>query len=191
MIILAHCLLHIAFSFYIYLMWCSRMSIKAYKDLDLVIRAAKPDDAQTILQFIKELACFERAEHEVVATVGDIEQSLSAEHATLHGIIAEKAGKAIGFGIYFYNYSTWQGRHGIYLEDLYVTPDHRGKGVGKQLLKYLAKKAVAENCGRFEWSVLDWNQSAIDVYESLGARSKAEWLGYRLSGEALQQFANS
>ena len=96
----------------------------------------------------------------------------------------------IGFALYFYNFSTWLGRHGLYLEDLYVTPEHRGKGAGKALLQHLAGIAVAEGCGRFEWSVLDWNQPAIDFYESMGAKPQSEWVGYRLTGEALQALAS-
>ena len=96
----------------------------------------------------------------------------------------------IGFALYFYNFSTWLGRHGLYLEDLYVTPEHRGKGAGKALLKHLARIAVAEGCGRFEWSVLDWNQPAIDFYESMGAKPQSEWVGYRLTGDALRALAS-
>ncbi|WP_312361104.1 GNAT family N-acetyltransferase, partial [Stutzerimonas balearica] len=94
-----------------------------------------------------------------------------------------------GYAVYFFNYSTWLGKHGLYLEDLYVTPQQRGVGAGKALLRYLAKLAVARGCGRFEWSVLDWNQPAIDFYESIGARPQNEWIGYRLAGDALSEFA--
>ncbi|RDV24239.1 GNAT family N-acetyltransferase [Alteromonas aestuariivivens] len=155
----------------------------------LHIRPATPEDAGQILDFILELAIYEKARHEVEATVEDIKASLFAPNATAHCVICEESGQAIGFAVYFYNYSTWQGRNGVYLEDLYVSQQHRGKGAGKALLHYLANHAVEHNCGRFEWSVLDWNTPAIEFYQSLGAKPKDEWIGYRLSGDALNQFA--
>lgn len=97
---------------------------------------------------------------------------------------------AVGYGVYFYNYSTWLAKNGLYLEDLYVAPPYRKIGAGKAILKYLAQQAVAKNCGRFEWCVLDWNQPAIDFYQSIGAEPQDEWIIYRLSGEALENFAN-
>jgi GNAT superfamily N-acetyltransferase len=98
-------------------------------------------------------------------------------------------GKPIGYAVYFYSYSTWLGRNGIYLEDLYVTPEHRGIGAGRDLLRHLAQEAVANGCGRLEWSVLDWNTPAIDFYRSIGALPQDEWVRYRLAGDALQNFA--
>ncbi len=157
--------------------------------MSLSIRQATADDSQQILTFITELAIFEKAEDEVEASVEDIKRTLFSDKATAHCVICEEQGSPIGFAVFFYNYSTWQGKNGVYLEDLYVTPDARGKGAGKALLKYLAKHAVDNNCGRFEWSVLDWNQPAIDFYESFGAKAKSEWLGYRLSGKELEEFA--
>ncbi|MCW8107857.1 GNAT family N-acetyltransferase [Alteromonas ponticola] len=159
--------------------------------MTLSIRPATAEDAGIVHQFITELAIFEKAEDEVEASVDDIKKSLFSTTATAHCIICENDGIPIGFAVYFYNYSTWQGKNGVYLEDLYVTPDARGKGAGKALLKHLAKHAVDNDCGRFEWSVLDWNQPAIDFYESFGAKAKSEWLGYRLSGEELKTFAAS
>ena len=97
----------------------------------------------------------------------------------------------VGFAVYFFNYSTWLGRNGLYLEDLYVSPGYRGKGAGKHLLAYLAKEAVEGDCGRFEWRVLDWNKPSIDFYESLGAKPQSEWIGYRLSGSALENLART
>ncbi|WP_028301099.1 GNAT family N-acetyltransferase [Oceanospirillum beijerinckii] len=158
---------------------------------ELNIRAATIADAQQIMQFIIELAEYEKARDEVKASVKDIEQSLFSGSATAKALICEKDGQAIGFAVYFYNYSTWLGCNGIYLEDLYITPSSRGSGAGKALLKYLAKKAVDENCGRFEWSVLDWNTPAIEFYESFGAKALNEWVGYRLTGKALKAFAES
>ena len=96
----------------------------------------------------------------------------------------------VGYAVYFYNYSTWLGKKGIWLEDVYVTPEFRGRGAGKALLKHIASIAVRENCGRFEWSVLDWNRPSIDFYESLGARPQSEWITYRMSGEALGEFGS-
>ncbi|TBR43549.1 GNAT family N-acetyltransferase [Marinomonas agarivorans] len=157
----------------------------------LVIRDAVMTDARTILTFIKDLATYEKAADQVIATEQDIADSLFGVGANIKGVICELDGVPIGFAIYFYNYSTWQGKKGIYLEDLYVTPESRGVGAGKALLKHLASQAITEGCGRFEWSVLDWNEPAIQFYESIGAKQKSEWLGYQLSGSALQDFALS
>lgn len=156
---------------------------------ELSIRPAVIADCQQILNFITELAIYEKAEHEVKATVAHLETTLFGDNATAHCLMCENASGPVGFAVYFYNYSTWQGQNGIYLEDLYVSPNHRGSGAGKALLKYLAKLAVTENCGRFEWSVLDWNTPAIEFYEAIGAKPKSEWVGYRLDGDALKSFA--
>lgn len=157
----------------------------------LSIRPAVISDCQQILDFITELAIYEKAEHEVESTEADLEKTLFGTDATAHCIICENESGAIGFAVYFFNYSTWQGRNGLYLEDLYVTQSARGTGAGKALLKHLAKLAVDNHCGRFEWSVLDWNTPAINFYDSLGAKPKSEWLGYRLDGEALKSLAAS
>lgn len=153
------------------------------------IRPATPDDAELILRFITELAIYEKAEHEVKTDAAGIENSLFAEGSTAHGLICELDGQPIGYAVYFFNYSTWLGRYGLYLEDLYVSPEARGRGAGKAMLRHLAQLAVARGCGRFEWSVLDWNKPAIDFYESFGARPQSEWVGYRLTGQALLDFA--
>jgi GNAT superfamily N-acetyltransferase len=157
--------------------------------MSLNIRPASRDDAALILRFITELAIYERAEHEVKTDVAGIESSLFAEGASASALICERDGQPIGYAVYFFNYSTWLGRNGLYLEDLYVTPEARGTGAGKALLQYLARLAVSRGCGRFEWSVLDWNEPAIQFYESLGARPQDEWTTYRLTGEALQALA--
>lgn len=146
----------------------------------LHIRPANLTDAPQILNFVMELARYEKAEHEVIATQQDIEKSIFGEKASAYALICEHAGTAIGFAVYFFNYSTWQGKNGLYLEDLYVTPSARGMGAGKALFKELAQIAKANDCGRFEWSVLDWNTPAIEFYEAMGAKAKSEWLGYRL-----------
>lgn len=153
------------------------------------IRPATPDDAELILRFITELAIYEKAEHEVKTDAAGIRDSLFAEGSTAHGLICENDGQPIGYAVYFFNYSTWLGKHGLYLEDLYVSPETRGLGAGKALLRHLAQLAVARGCGRFEWSVLDWNTPAIDFYESFGARPQSEWTTYRLTGQALLDFA--
>jgi len=157
----------------------------------ITIRQAVVTDAPLILKFVTELAVYEKAESEVIATVGDIEATIFNDEFNTDAIICEKDGEPIGFAVYFLNYSTWQGKHGLYLEDLYVSPEHRGSGAGKVLLKHLAKFAVSKSCGRFEWSVLDWNEPAIKFYQSIGAKPKDEWIGYRLSGEALETFGRS
>ena len=135
-----------------------------------------------ILKFITELAIYEKAEDEVLATEADIRKSLFSDLSTVHAVICEVESRPIGFAIYFFNYSTWLGKYGLYLEDLYVSPENRGTGAGKALLKHLAQLAIDNNCGRFEWSVLDWNEPAIKFYQSIGAKPQNEWVGYRLAG---------
>lgn len=157
--------------------------------MSLHIRPATPDDAELILRFITELAIYEKAEHEVKTDAAGIRDSLFADGSTAHGLICEHNGQPIGYAVYFFNYSTWLGKHGLYLEDLYVSPEARGLGAGKALLRHLAQLAVARDCGRFEWSVLDWNTPAIDFYQSFGARPQSEWTTYRLTGQALLDFA--
>jgi GNAT superfamily N-acetyltransferase len=157
--------------------------------LTLSIRPARAEDAQQILDFIIELAIYEKAGHEVIASVEDIRRTLFAENAPSRALICLKDDRPIGYAVYFYSYSTWLGRNGIYLEDLYITPDQRGSGAGRRLLREIAREARANDCGRLEWSVLDWNQPAIDFYRSIGALPQDEWVRYRLDGEALQRFA--
>lgn len=157
--------------------------------MSLTIRPATADDAELILRFITELAIYEKAEHEVKTDAAGIRDSLFADGSTAHGLICEHNGQPIGYAVYFFNYSTWLGKHGLYLEDLYISPEARGLGAGKALLRHLAQLAVARDCGRFEWSVLDWNTPAIDFYQSFGARPQSEWTTYRLTGQALLDFA--
>nr|WP_315481122.1 GNAT family N-acetyltransferase [uncultured Undibacterium sp.] len=159
--------------------------------MSISIRKAIPADAATIHGFIVELAVYEKAEHEVKASIAEIESSVFSANSPAKALICELNGVAIGFAVYFYNYSTWQGKKGLYLEDLYVSPKHRGLGAGKFLLRHLAQIAVDEGCGRFEWSVLDWNQPAIDFYNAVGAKAQAEWVKYRLAGDDLLNFANT
>ncbi|WP_028693966.1 GNAT family N-acetyltransferase [Pseudomonas cremoricolorata] len=157
--------------------------------MSVSIRPAQRSDAAQILAFIIELAEYERARHEVIASVADIERSLFDEGGNACSLICERDGVAIGYAVYFYSYSTWLGRRGIYLEDLYITPEQRGAGAGRDLLRHIAQEAVANDCGRLEWSVLDWNAPAIGFYQSLGAAPQDEWIKYRLEGERLHAFA--
>jgi len=159
--------------------------------VQLTIRPATVADAGLILRFIRELAVYEKAGSSVQADEAGIAASLFGPDASARALVCEAGGEAIGYAVYFYNYSTWLGRKGIYLEDLYITPAHRGSGAGRALLKHIARQAVAEGCGRFEWSVLDWNAPAIAFYVAAGARPQDEWTVYRLEGEALQTFAAS
>ncbi len=159
--------------------------------MPLKIREAIPADSQTIFDFIMEIAIYEELPNEVKTTVEQTREAIFAPNATVKALICEEDGKAIGYAVYFYNYSTWLGKNGIYLEDLYVSESKRKRGAGKALLKYLAQKAIEEDCGRFEWSCLDWNTPSREFYESFGAVAKTEWIGYRLEGLALEKFANS
>lgn len=158
---------------------------------NMTIRPASAGDAALILRFITDLAIYEKAEDEVEATEDDIRCSLFGPDSTAHALICEIDSSPAGFAVYFFNYSTWLGKNGLYLEDLYVAPAFRGVGAGKAVLKHLARIAVANDCGRFEWSVLDWNEPAIRFYESLGAKPQDEWVPYRLAGQALVDLAES
>ncbi|AJX33712.1 GNAT family N-acetyltransferase [Burkholderia oklahomensis] len=158
--------------------------------MNIRIRAAAAGDAALILRFIKELAIYEEAEDQVVATVESIEASLFRGASPACALICEVDGEPAGFAVYFFSYSTWLGRQGLYLEDLYVSPRFRGAGAGKRLLHALARIAVDNGCGRFEWSVLDWNEPAIRFYEGIGASAQSEWVRYRLAGDALRAFAS-
>ncbi|XQF94386.1 N-acetyltransferase family protein (plasmid) [Pseudoalteromonas espejiana] len=157
---------------------------------NVIIRDANISDAQTILQFITELAIYEKEPDAVKTDEQAIIKTLFSEGARAHSIICLENDKPIGFAVYFYNYSTWLGKNGLYLEDLYVSPDSRGKGAGKLIMKHLANKAITNDCGRFEWVVLDWNKPAIDFYDSIGAKAQNEWIIYRLTGQQLHDFAN-
>jgi len=158
---------------------------------ELLIRNASADDSALIFTFIRELAQYEKAEHEVLADEEQIRSSLFGPESTTHALVCEKEHSPVGFAVYFFSYSTWLGKHGLYLEDLYITPSARGTGAGKTLLKHLAQIAVQRGCGRFEWGVLDWNEPAIRFYESFGAKAHPEWVKYRLSGQALIHFAET
>jgi GNAT superfamily N-acetyltransferase len=155
----------------------------------LQIRAAHSGDVATVLALIRELAEYENEAASAQATAEDLLRDGFGEQPRFHCLLAEWEGKAAGLALYFFNYSTWKGRAGIFLDDLFVRPEFRGRGIGKALLVEVARIAVARNCGRYEWLVLDWNTSAIDFYESLGARRMRQWVPVRVEGKALLQLA--
>ena len=154
-----------------------------------MIRFATPADIDTILALVRELADYERAADQVRATPDLLHEALFGPRPAAEALIAEAAGAPVGLALFFHNFSTWTGRRGLYLEDLYVTPPARGQGLGKALLKRLAEIAVARGCARFEWAVLDWNRPAIDFYQAMGAEMMAEWRICRVTGEALAALA--
>ncbi len=153
------------------------------------IRPATEADLGVIETLIRALAEYERMRDEVVMDAALLRRNLFGERRFAEVLIAEENSEAAGFALFFHNFSTFVGRPGIYLEDLFVKPEHRGKGYGKALLRRLAEIAVERECGRLEWAVLDWNEPAIGFYQSLGARPNTEWTVYRLAGEALETLA--
>lgn len=156
----------------------------------LTIRSATPQDTPLILQLIRELAEYEKLARAVVATEEQLRENLFGDMPQAEVLIAEWNGEAAGFALFFHNFSTFLGKRGLYLEDLFVRPERRGHGIGKALLKQLAKIAVERDCGRFEWAVLDWNTAARDFYVSLGAQSVPEWDIFRVTGDALLLLAD-
>ena len=152
------------------------------------IRAARPDEAGVVLDLICQLAVYERCENDVVADEATLRQSLFVERSA-EVVFAEEDGIVVGFALFFHNFSTFVGRKGMYLEDLFVIPEKRGLGYGKALLKYVARLAVERNCGRMEWICLDWNESALEIYRSIGAVPMSDWTVQRLDGQALKSFA--
>ncbi len=157
---------------------------------DLLIKSATIEDVPLILSFIKKLAEYEKLLDAVVATEEDLREVLFGERRYAETVIAYENENPVGFALFFHNFSTFVGKPGIYLEDLFVDSEHRGKGFGKALLAHLAKLAQERNCGRLEWAVLNWNQPSIEFYESLGAKPMNEWTVYRLTGAALENLAN-
>ena len=154
------------------------------------IRPARPDEAGLVLDFIKRLAVYEKCADDVVADEATLRHSLFVEHAA-EVVFAEEDGTVVGFALFFQNFSTFVGRKGMYLEDLFVLPEKRGRGYGKALLKYVSRVAVERNCGRMEWICLDWNESALSIYRSMGAEPLSEWTVQRLDEQALKRFAES
>ena len=157
--------------------------------MQLKIRDAVQADLPKILQFIKDLAEYEKAPNEVVLSISDLEQSLFGANPQVCCLIAELGNEVTGFAVWHLNYSTWLGKHGIYLEDLYVDPKYRGQGHGKALLRKLAQICVERGYKRLQWWVLDWNQSAIDFYKSIGAEPMDQWTVFRVSGSSLEKLA--
>jgi GNAT superfamily N-acetyltransferase len=149
------------------------------------VREARESDLERIRELIVDLAAYERAAHEVKTTTEQLRAALFGRQPAAYALVAESDQEVVGFALYFRNFSTWEGVHGLYLEDLYVMPKYRGSGLGKALLMALAGLAVERGYARLEWAVLDWNQSAIDFYRSLGAVAMDEWTVYRLNGKAL------
>jgi GNAT superfamily N-acetyltransferase len=157
----------------------------ARRDGPVVVRDAVPDDVDKLVDLVRQLARYERSEEAAQATREDFRRALFCPGPQVFALVADLAGAVIGMAIYFVSFSTWTGRHGLYLEDLFVVPEHRSRGVGRALLGALAARAVDRGCARLEWAVLDWNQPAIDFYHSLGAVAQDEWTTFRLSGAAL------
>jgi GNAT superfamily N-acetyltransferase len=153
------------------------------------LRSAARDDVPVIAELIRGLARFEKLEQEVVMTEELLAAGLFGERPYAEVVLAEDDGRPVGFALFFHNFSTFLGRPGIYLEDLFVLPEQRGHGIGRMLLAHLASLAVERGCGRMEWAVLDWNRDAIKFYERLGARPNSDWTVYRLTGEALAGLA--
>ena len=153
------------------------------------IESATRADVPEILSFIRALAEYEHLSADVVATEDGLRESLFGQHPCGEVVFARDGGVRVGFALFFHTYSTFLGRKGLYLEDLFVKPEHRGRGYGKALLQHLANVAIERGCGRFEWAVLHWNAPAIGFYEKLGARAMNEWTVYRVTGAALQALA--
>jgi GNAT superfamily N-acetyltransferase len=172
------------------------MSITSFKKRrqsmsKIIVRKAAIEDTNLLLRFIYELAREEKAEHEVKTDKNQIVKTLFGKNATTHAVICESDKVPIGHAVYFFNHSTWQGKNGLYIEDLYICPEYRNLGAGKQIIKHLSCLALEKDCGRVEWSVLNWNKPAIRFYESLGASPQDEWIRYRLSKNSLKEIAAS
>jgi len=157
---------------------------------DFEIRPGTPDDASLILSFIKELADYEKMSDEVVADEDLINEHLFGKRKSAEVVIGYYKNEPVGFALFFHNFSTFLGRPGLYLEDLFVRKEMRGKGFGKALLKHLAHLAVKRNCGRMEWAVLNWNEPSIQFYKSLGAKPMDDWTVYRVTGKALKELGS-
>ena len=155
----------------------------------ITIRPAAADEMPLVLEFIRELAVYERLEHELVATIADLAAALTGPRPFAEVVFACLDGSPVGFALFFHNFSTLRGRPGIYLEDLFVRPEKRGHGIGKRLLAWLARTALERGCARLEWAVLDWNAPSIAFYRSVGAVAHDEWTTMRVSGAALERLA--
>ena len=153
------------------------------------VRRIRPEDVPAVVGLVRELAEYERSAHEVRLTEEQLTTSLFGDSPALFGLVAEEDGELAGMALWFLNFSTWRGTHGIYLEDLYVRPDHRGRGYGKELLRTLAELCVERGYSRLEWAVLDWNAPSIEFYKAHGAVPMDEWTVFRLTDDALREFA--
>jgi len=158
---------------------------------EITLRPATPNDVSVLFHLIQALAEYEKLTHAVTGSAEALEEHLFSAQPYVEAIIAEVQGKAAGFALFFHNYSTFLTQPGIYLEDLFVLPEHRRKGIGKALIKYLAQLAVERGCGRLEWSVLDWNEPAIAFYDRMGASILPDWRICRVSGDAIASIANT
>ena len=165
--------------------------MSANTDETITIRPATRDDVPLVLQFIRDLAVYERLEHEVSASEAQLREALFGERRYAEVVFACSSTQPVGFALFFHNFSTFKGQAGIYLEDLFVVPEARGRGVGKRLLAHLARTAVERRCARLEWAVLDWNAPSIGFYRSLGAVAMDEWTTFRLTDEPLALLAGS
>jgi GNAT superfamily N-acetyltransferase len=157
--------------------------------MSLCIRFAGPEDADTIYQLVVALADYEREPDAVACSAHDLRGQLASEQPPFECLLAEEDGEARGFALFFHNYSTWRGKRGVYLEDLFVPPQHRGRGIGKRLLVELARITCARGCARLEWAVLDWNTPAIAFYQSLGAKRLEDWMLFRIADAELEALA--
>jgi GNAT superfamily N-acetyltransferase len=155
----------------------------------MTVRSIRPDDVPAVVGLVRELAEYERALHEVRLTEEQLTGCLFGDSPALFGHVAEDEGSVVGVALWFLNFSTWRGTHGVYLEDLFVQPQHRGKGLGRELLRTLAAVCVGRGYSRLEWSVLDWNTPSIDFYRAAGAVPLDEWTVFRLTDDALTDFA--
>jgi GNAT superfamily N-acetyltransferase len=155
----------------------------------LILRFAQESDVELVLGLVRGLAEFEKLAHEMAADAETLRRSLFADRRVAEVVIAEYGGASAGFALFFHNFSTFLGKPGIYLEDLFIKPEFRGKGIGREMLAFLAKLAVERDCGRLEWAVLDWNRRAIDFYKRLGARPMDDWTVFRLNGKKLHELA--
>ena len=159
--------------------------------LDIRIVPARESDVPVVYALIQRLAEYERLRHELEATEDGIREAMFGEWPIIEVLLAYVGPEVAGYALFFHNFSTFAGRRGLYLEDLFVVPEHRGRGIGKRLLSHLAKLAVERRCARMEWAVLDWNESAIRFYKSIGAVPMGEWTTYRLTGDALDRLADA
>ena len=157
--------------------------------MDFKITPVKPTEIRELLQLIRELAKFEKLEHEVRATTASLRRALFGQRAVAGALLARSGGRAVGYALYFSTFSSFTGRQGVWLDDLYVCPEFRGSGIGRALIEAVARVAAKRKCGRFEWVALDWNQHALDFYKSLGAKTLDEWVLIRMDAPGLRKLA--